>query len=191
MRFKDMKHIEIGNTDVFLEDLGNGKGKISITDTEGYNYSHYWGAMGGNLEEFLCHINEDYFAMKLKPDEDRGTFDANLSVREIRKFIKEEYSYDLPWYKYMEFQKELREKLKDIERYAYNEDEFVRMCYDIPDSNWDSLDYRAEIEFVSIMKSLFEEPWYFIVRSESKHTKFLKKLLPKIKQQLKTIKNEK
>lgn len=181
-----MKHIEIGNTDIFLEDLGNNKGKISITDTEGYNYSHYWGSMGDSLEVFLCHIDENYFAMKLKPDEDRGEFDAKLSVREIRKFIREEYSYDLPWYKYMDFQKELREKLKDIERYSYNEEDFVRRCSDIANSYWESCDYKAEKEFVKIMGYLFEESWDFIVKGESKHTKFLKKLLPKIKQQITT-----
>lgn len=180
-----MKHIEIGNTDVFLEDLGNSKGKISITDTEGYNYSYFWGAMGDSLEKFLCRINEDYFAMKLRPMGDNGVIDLKLSVREIRKFIREEYAYELPWYKYMEFQKELREKLKEIEEYSYSEEDFVRRCSEIPNSCWYSLDYKAEKEFVKIMECLFQEPWHFIVNGESKHTKFLKKLLPKIKKKLK------
>tara|TARA_R110000796_G_scaffold250514_1_gene379588 strand:- start:7050 stop:7598 length:549 start_codon:yes stop_codon:yes gene_type:complete len=179
-----MKHIEIGNTDIFLEDLGPSKGKISITDTEGYNYSHFWGAMGGNLEEFITKINEDYFATKLKPDGDGGVFDAKLSVRAIRRFIKEECSYDLPWYEFMEFQKELREKLKDVENYSHSEADFVRRCSDIPDSFWSALDYKAEREFVDIIEGVFQEPWHFIVKSESKHVRFLKKLLPQIKKQL-------
>lgn len=180
-----MKHIQIDNTDIFLENLGVGKGKISITDTKGYNYSHYWGSMGDTtIEEFICGLDYDYFMMKLKPIEDRGVFDSKMSVREIRNFIRGEFKYELPWYKYMEFQKELREKLKEIEQFSYSEEDFVRRCSDIPSSYWNALDYKAEKEFVAIMESLFQEPWHFIVKGDSRHCIFLKNLLPKLKAKL-------
>ena len=182
-----VKVIKIDNSDIFLESFGDGKGKITISNTEGYNYSHYWGAMGDNLETFLTKINKEYFSMKLKPDYDMGDFDAKLSVRSIRKFIKDEFSYDLPWYKFTEFQKELRHLLKDIEKYSYSEEDFVRRCSDIPNNVWLSLDFKAEKEFVEIMKTIFQEPWNFIVKSDSKNVKFLEDLLPKIQ---KKIKNE-
>tara|TARA_R110000796_G_scaffold88978_1_gene192343 strand:+ start:1321 stop:1875 length:555 start_codon:yes stop_codon:yes gene_type:complete len=179
-----MNHIEIGNTDVFLEDLGEGKGKITISDTEGFNFSHYWGSMGGPLDEFILQLDEGYFSMKLKPIDDRGVFCSKRSVSAIRKFIKEEYSYELPWYAFKEFQKELREELREISKYSHSEEDFVRRCEELRNHCWYSDGYKQEKEFKEIMDSLFQEPWHFIVKTESNDTIFLKNLLPKLKKVL-------
>ena len=54
-----IKHLRIENTDIFLEDISEGKGKITVSDTWEYNYSYYWGAMGGNISEFISRTNSD------------------------------------------------------------------------------------------------------------------------------------
>ena len=182
-----MEKLTIGDTDVILDNYGNGKGKITISNTYGYNFSHYWGSMGGTLQEFLLRIDEYYFCNKLTPPGKSGEFNAKLSVMQIRKYIREELSWDLPWHAYMGLQKEFREELKNIEKYSYSEDSFVNQCLALKDFVWSEGTYQEEKEFKDIIEGIFSEPWHYIVRGDSDNEKFLVNLLPKIKKELKKL----
>lgn len=180
-----MKHIKIGNTDVFLDDKGEGKGKITISDTEyDYNFSFYWGAMGCNLEEFLLQINPDYFEGKLNMG-DQGVFDAKGSIKNVRRYIREEMEYQLPWYLYPSAQKELRERLRWIEEYCCSEDEFVNDMTTLTESIYCmDLTRNEERNFLGIISELEQEPWYFIEKKPSQKSVWLKNFLPKLKKEL-------
>lgn len=184
-----MKHIKIGNTDVFLDDKGEGKGKITISDIEwGYNFSFYWGAMGCSLEEFLLQINPDYFEGKLNMG-DQGVFDAKGSIKNVRRHIREEMKYQLPWYAYPSAQKELREVLKDIEKHCCSEDEFVDTMSNLTRQlYYYELSYKEETEFLDIISELEQEPWNFIEKKPSQKSVWLKNFLTKLKKEL-SLKN--
>lgn len=163
-----MELINIGITDVILQDYEDGQGKIIISDFNfDYNFSHYWGAMGDNtnLKKFICKINADYFAGKLvghiqKPIDVKATF-ANLR-REIREFM--------PWYVNVDFQKEMREALNDYQRSVYSQECFVNGWDNFVSNLWfsdcDHWNYdKHEV------KSFFEgycEHWNLIVTKEPK-----------------------
>jgi len=67
-----IKHVfsEIPRLDpvhVFLEDIGKGQGRITIT-VYGKAWSSYWGGMGDcDISEFFCSCNEQYLTEKLAP----------------------------------------------------------------------------------------------------------------------------
>lgn len=180
-----MKNFKIGYTDIFLDDMGSGSGKITISDTTNdYNFSKYWGSMGSDLEQFLCEINPSYFSTKLNPF-DKGVFDSKQTLRSVRKHIKEEMSWELPWYKFMSAQKELRERLNEIQSTVYDARDFVDMMSSLTnDIMCFDLNYQEEKDFKSIIKQLEEEPWHFIINKASRQTIFLQELLPKIKKHI-------
>lgn len=180
-----MEKITIDSTDIILEDLGNEQGKIIIADTYGYNYSTYWGAMGGSLKEFLMRINEDYFINRLLPSDDRGVFSGKKSVRNVRKHIKTELSYEIPWYKYMSAQKELRERLKEIES-CESDHEFIDAMQRISNDVYCfELDRHDEERFKDALKSLESEPWHFIETEPSRHSIFLHRIFKRLQKELK------
>lgn len=184
---KDIEIIEIDDTEIFLDDKGNGQGKITISNTYGFNYSYYWGAMGCSLKEFITKINEDYFVTKLadKP----YTFSPRQTAKAVRKYIREELTYELPWYKHMEFQKGLREWIKGMESIE-TEEWFVDYCFGIMNDhriNFFTLDRWDEDEVRRILENTFTtEPWHFIEKEDSKEAVFLKKLFKKLQTKLKT-----
>ena len=180
---KNIKVLRIDTTDVILQDYEIGEGKIIISDDDyGYNFSCYWGAMGENstLKEFLCRINSSYFVDKLS-SRTKGDFDAKITFRNIRKFIREECG--LPWYKEMAFQKDFREKLKDWERDCNSEHEFV--------NDWDNfmkytLEYyliedKYERESIENTLTGIGEPWNFISYQEPRENIWLEKFHEKLK----------
>jgi hypothetical protein len=171
-----MERITIDGTDVLLDDLGEGRGKIIIANSYGNNYSTYWGSMNSSLREFLLGINESYFTNRLTPPTDRGEFCGKRSVRNVRQHIKTELSYEIPWYKFMETQKSLRGVLKDMER-CESDSEFVSAMSKISNAvDYSDLDRWDEEEFRGAMESLECEPWHFIEMGPSHHTLFLNKL---------------
>lgn len=181
-----MEIIKIDETEIFLDDKGSGQGKITISNTYGYNFSYYWGSMGDSLREFLLRINESYFITKLANNP--YSFSPKLTAKEIRKYISEELSYDLPWYKYMEFQKSFREWIKGIEEIE-SDQEFVDYCHNILRSwklDFSSLDRHEEKEVKDILQNSFtQEPWNFIQQGYSNEAIFLKKLFKKLQKELK------
>lgn len=180
-----MKILKIGSTDIFLDDQGHGKGKITISDGWMGAYNYFWGAMGGSLEDFLLSINTSYFVDKLcrLPYQ----FDGKLSARNIRKHIRTELAYELPYWKFMDAQKELREKIKELEN-CESANEFVDACCRLPDNLLCiDLSYDEEKEFKGIIRDTFtSEPWHFIEESESREAIWLADLHSKIKAELKT-----
>lgn len=178
-----MELIKIDDTDIILQDEGNGRGKITISNVWGYNYSHFWGAMGMPLKEFLLSINESYFIDKLSSPFDRGVFDGKGTIRNVRKFIRTDF--EIPWYQHMSAQKELREFLKDMESIE-SENEFVDKMSNISDDlSLFNLSREDEKEFRDALKSLEIEPWRFIETGPSHEYLFLKKLFPKLQKKIK------
>ena len=180
-----MEHIKINKTDIFLEDFGEGKGKISITDIDGYNYSTFWGAMNSPLDDFLYKINSDYFVKSLISSFKSQEIDINGTFRNIRKHIREEI---MPWYENMEFQSDMRKKLNILKEKCINNDSqeyFVDKFFDFLnqlDFNLlnDLHSYGIEKNFKSI-----NEPWYFIETKKSREYIWLEKLHLQLKKKLK------
>jgi len=179
-----MKIIKIANTDIFLDDLGNNKGKITISDTYNHNYSYFWGSMGGTLDEFLCNINSGYFADKLLGTKSNFIFCEKSTFTTVRKFIATELN--LPWYKHQEFQKDMREKLNSFQNDCENENHFV--------GNWSS--FIRELDFYLIkdhseqisLRREFEnisEVWNFIGQKLSPEYLWLEKLHGNLKAEIK------
>lgn len=178
-----MKKITIETTDIFLDDKGEGRGKVTISDGYRGAYNYFWGSMGSSLEEFLCRINSDYFADKFCPN--NYVFDGKSSVKNIRRFIRTEMTIDLPFYKFMEGQKELREKLKELEN-CQNANEFVLRCGQIPNELMClGMDYHEEKEFRSILEGLFGgEVWNFIGEKLSPTYLWLRDIHKELKKEL-------
>lgn len=179
---------KIDSADVILNDLGDGHGKIIISDTEwGYNFSYYWGAMGNrSLAEFLCSINSDYFINKLGPI-DKGEINTKKTITNIRKGIKEYFNSEYPWYTEMDFQKDMRDKLKDLEKEGfYGVDNYFYAINNFVDS----LDYynignkyeRNRIE--ETIKLIFNEPWYYLAYNEHRENIYLQKFHKKLVKEL-------
>lgn len=183
-----MERLRINGTDVFLEDLGENRGKIIVSDPNAGSYSYYWGSMGSNLKEFLLRINGDYFAGKLLPSDLMYVFDGKSTVKNIRRVIKE--TDTLPWYEFMSAQKEMREKIKRLE-FCRNEDEFIYECRALPESILClDMEFEEETEFKDILDGIFrDEPWDLIQTKTSWRYDFLCELLKNIKKEISTSKN--
>ena len=178
--------IKIKDADVFLENLGKGKGKITISSLNYGSFNFFWGSMGSNLEEFILSINSDYFASKLSTKS--YTFDPKGSTKSLRKHIREELSYDLPYYKFMTAQKEMRKAIKKLE-FVSSADEFISRMIDIPDNLMCfDLNHQEEKEFKSIIRGLFFEPWHFISEKHSKEYDWLYGFHKELKKHLKSNK---
>lgn len=179
-----MKNLKIKQTDIFIEDFEKeGQGKITISDPWMGAFTYSWGAMGSKIEEFLRTINPDYFAGKLCRE--NYVFDAKTSVKNIRKYIKDELKYDLPYYKFPELQKELRTELKRLEKCS-TENEFVDACFALPERLiCMGATYREENEFKDIISGIFKtEPWGFIGQKPSQEYVWLKQLHSDLKRML-------
>ena len=186
----NLNKLTIDNTDVFLEDLGENEGKVTVSNTYGYNYSYYWGSMGGNLSKFICSINDDYFASKLMGSKSKYTINIPATFRHLRQFIREELR--MPWYREMEFQKDMREKLKNFQNNCESAHYFVDHFYSsfirdldfsLIKDKYDANDIKEEFEGIS-------EPWNFIVETENQEYIFLQKLHQKLKKKLSTNDNK-
>jgi hypothetical protein len=145
-------------------------------------YTYYWGAMGGSMEEFLCSINKEYFVDKLC--QKTGVFCAKESTQNVRRHIRKNLP-DLPFWKFMEAQKEMRKYIKDLES-CQSEQEFISICGDIPNAIMCfDLSYKEEKEFKDIIRDVFTcEPWYFIGEKPSRESEWLSELHGKIVNQL-------
>jgi hypothetical protein len=184
-----MELIKIGTADIILQDFGDGKGKIIISDSDwDYNFSYFWGSMGVSLKDFLCRIDSGYFIGKLCPSI-KGPISGKRTLANIRRSIRENMSCHLPWYKHMEFQKDMREKLNDFEREFQGEDEFIRGIENLVEweLNFYLIEDRHDRE--SIKKNLEDvlcsEPWYYIEYDNPHEHKYLEKLHKKLKKIIK------
>jgi hypothetical protein len=175
---------KIDNTDVFIEDLGEGKGKLSITNTYGHNYSYYWGAMGSNITEFILRINSEYFADKLLGYQSCYTFCPKQTFSNLRKYIKDEMC--LNWYEHMEFQSEMRVSINEFQSECDSADHFVYGFNTFVDSlPYYLIDCRFDRDSVKSSFKNISEPWHFIGDKPSENYKWLLGLHKKISKVIK------
>jgi hypothetical protein len=179
----DVKKIE--NTDIFIDDFDKiGQGKITISNPWMGAFTYGWYATRSHINEFLKDIDSDYFAKNLCRN--MYVFDGKKSVTNIRKYIREELKYDLPFYKFQKLQKEMRIELKKLEA-CESDTEFVDMCRQLPDEIfcYDTT-YDEKREFIKIINEVFkDEPWNFISRKKSPEYIWLKNLHSKLKKIIK------
>lgn len=148
--------------------------------------------MGDSLPEFLKNIDEDYFTSKLLGAQSCYTFCSKKTFRNIRDHIKTEMSYNLPWYKHMEFQKDMRYELKEFQSRCEDNNQFVEGWYRFVDGlpyyniedKWDRKEIEQEFKNIS-------EPWVFIGEKLSPEYKWLVKLFHKLKSRLNDTKKQK
>ena len=180
--------LEIDNTDIFLEDYGSGKGKITISNTYGRNFSTYWGAMGCSLKDFIIQIDSDYFITKLFGPKSGKVLDVKKTFAAVRKHILNEI---LPWYKHMEFQKHMREVLNDFQHRieeSLSEEHFVETFTQNFTNKLDFSLISDEFDRKYVKEDFCFEQWYFIETKESPDSLWLRNLHKKLK---KRLKNEK
>lgn len=178
-----MEVLRIKDTEIFLDDMGEGKGKITISNTYGYNFSHYWGAMGGDLKSFINGINKYYFTDKLLGHKSGFKFCPKKTKSNIRRMIKEE-KYILPWYKHMEFQKDMREKIntyftdcEDVYEFMYSWDRFVN------DLDYYLIDRSERDDIESFFKGM-SEVWYLAGERPDRDRVFLYNIFEQLKKEL-------
>ena len=175
-----MNRFQIETADIILENHEAGKGKIIISDLSNGSFSFYWGSMGETIEEFLKGINSSYFADKLCNN--RFEFSAKQTAKEIRRYIREEMSYELPWYKFRLSQKELRKSIKRIEK-SNSQQEALYLIQDLPNSVYcTELSFKENNEFSKIIEDMVStEPWNFLQQSYSAEYKYLENLHKRIR----------
>lgn len=142
--------------------------------------------MGGTLKDFIKSINSEYFVSKLGHNI-KGPINVKKTFRNLRSYIKENFEYELPWYEHMEFQKDFRNKIKDLQNNVSEENYFINKVNQL----YFELDYsliedddreRLEILFKDIFSQA--EPWTFIVYDIHPEELFLAKLHVKLKKKL-------
>ncbi len=173
-----MQLIKIGTTDVILQDFEENEGKIIISDNEwSYNFSHYWSAMGSNLKNFLLKISEGYFIDKLTTNR-KGNININKSI----KCVEKEIFKDLKGPKYKHVRDTLKIDINNIRYNIYDDRSFIENIQELNDYFYDVKDSKYIKEAI---QNVTVEPWHHMVYDISKESLFLKKLLPKLKKQLK------
>ncbi len=165
---------KINQDNIELIDYDFGKGKIIITNPN-YNYEYIWGAMGSNISEFIKKINNDYFSRCLTND--IYEIDIDKTITNIKYQII--YELDLPWYKHLEFQKQMRKVINefkiDLLNYQskhYFVDYFNTLFINKLDFNLIENRYESDT-LEENFKSFANEPWHYIV---DKHTNIYKNL---------------
>lgn len=162
------RSFKLKNTDIILQDFEFGRGKIIISGD--YDLSYTWGAMNSTLSEFITRIDSDYFMRNLNSIH-QDPIDIKKSLRNFRTDLRRE----LPWYKYLEFQKELRSEIKRTVRYIEDDHSFVdaiiglkdQVDYDLVDDKYD----RKEVR--SIIHGICSEPWHYLENIEHPQKKWL------------------
>ena len=185
---KNMITFKIDTADIILDDLGDGQGKIIIADTSwGYNFSYFWGAMGGPLIDFLIRINSDYFTDKLGPIAE-GEINDKRTIKNIRRAIREQFNIEYPWYKEKEFQKELREEINNLgeEGFVSTDHFFNKINHFTNNLNYYLIDDVYERKNIQqLIKDIFNEPWSYLDYDEHKQNVYLTKLHKKLVKELK------
>lgn len=183
-----IKKIRINGWVIYLEDLGDGKGKVIAESNLGKTYSYFWGSMSSNLEEFITRINADYFAKNLIGYSEMYEMDVKSTFKNIRKYIRTEIG--LAWYQEMEFQKQMREVLNDFQRECeYDKDRLLFVNW-FNTSFLNRLDtYLIEDDYISkefeSSSGYWDEVWDFISEKPTMEFISLKTLHKKLVKHLK------
>lgn len=177
-----MEFFKIGTADIIIDDQGNGRGKIIIADqVNGRNFSYYWGAMGTTMKDFLLSIDDEYFSKNLAGPHDSRRINMRATLANVRRKIREEF----PWYEHMEFQSELREKIRTLSD-CQSPEHFVDRVSRLPGqlmyfgcSSWE------EDELSERLTAALDEPWYLVETGDSHAVIYLKLLHKQLKEELK------
>ena len=183
-----LEKITIDGTDVFLDDLGNGQGKIIISNSYGENYSYYWGAMGTDLKSFIKEINASYFADKLLGYRNESVIDIKTTFKNLRNYIVNEM--DLPYYKHMAFQKDMREKIKNFQDICDDDGgkyRFVDSFHSnfVNSLNFYLIDDSFDRDWIRRGFEGIDEHWHFLEEKPSPSYFWLEKFHKKLKKELK------
>lgn len=182
--------LSIGKTKIILEDKGKGQGQITIQDAKYGNYEMYWGAMGDNkIAEFIEKINSHYFTSKLLKHRSGDVFCHKKTFAALRRYIRNDMN--LPWYKHMFFQQDLREKLASFQERCVEYDSsqyFVDHFYFfINDLNYNRIEDRWTRGYIESEFKEITEPWHFIGTKESDEAKWLRQIHAKLKKGLNNL----
>ena len=156
-----MEILTVNEATVILDDKGGGAGKIIIASDWGYNFSSYWGSMGGDLNSFICDVNAEYFADRLIGHDERDVLDIKATMTAVRKA----WADLLPWYIQKDVQKGIREEFNRIQRNVETKEHFVHEMTKLGDQYGDKRMYDPDIYFS--MESLTTEPWNLITTAAS------------------------
>lgn len=177
--------IRIGTCDVVLQDYEPGKGKLILSDDDrDHNVSYYWGAMGEgyDLSKFIQKASTGYLVGKLGKRDSDGPIDMKKTMRNVRKFIREET--DWRFYMDMEADKELRRELNEIQNDSYDQNHFIQLMCNIKPLAWLQKSYYQS-EWIDMIEQLKCEPWHFIETRSPDVNIWLNQFLPKLKTYLK------
>lgn len=188
-----MINYKIDGIDIYLEDIGEGKGKIIVTSpyNTDHNYSYYWGAMGKSLEDFICGLTDDYFCGCLMGHRSMYSIDIPKTFKAIRNHIKNEVFCG--YYNQMEFQKDVRRCLREFQVECEGVDSPEGYFYYNFDSSFlNQIDYTLittksiyGVESEREFREFFTEHHYFIEKSINDEFKRLSKILDKLKSKIK------
>lgn len=175
----------IGTCDVVIQDYGDGRGKLILSDDDyDHNVSYYWGCMGEgyDLSKFIQKTSTEYLVRKLGKRDSDGPIDMKKTMRNVRKFIREETE----WRFYMdtEADKELRRELNEIQSGSYDENNFIQLMSNINPVAWLDKSYY-QTEWNDMIEQLKCEPWHFIQHSLPEVNVWLFKFIPKLQSYLK------
>jgi len=183
-----MEHIRIGDTDVIFDEMGFGKGKITISNNI-YNFSGTWGSMGrtNTLKKFISSIESEHFVKKLS-NKKIGQMNVKKTFCNLRTYIKDCLCFDLKWYEHMEFQKDFRLKLREFQNEVISENTFVNgfnLIYDKLDFHL-ILDKYERKRLENLFKDIFSqsEVKQFLFNEVHPEEIFLKELHSKLKKTL-------
>jgi hypothetical protein len=182
-----VEKLKIGDIEVYLEDFGEGKGKIIISNTNGTSYSYYWNAMGSSLKDFLCQLNGDYLARCLLGSNERLVVDWKRTFARVRKFIKEELS--LPFYMHMEFQYDMRRILRRFQNSCVDVDQIEYFVSGFYHSFIDRLDFHliendTDRKYLSKDFNDVSEVWHLVEKKESREYLWIVDFHKKLKKEL-------
>lgn len=176
-----MDLIKIGITDIILQDYEDGQGKIIISNFDfDYNFAYSWGAMDKDtdLRKFIKQIDSGYFANKLT-GHIRQDIDVKATFADLRREIKEL----MPWYVNVEFQKDMRSKLRDYQYHTFSQESFVNGWDSFIDSLWfgDCDHHYYDKEEVESFFRGYCEHWNLIVTKPPKEYNWCVKLHKELK----------
>ena len=112
-----MEKIRIRKTDLLFDEHGDGKGTLKISDNKhGHSFSSYFNAMREQttLKQFIQQIDTCYFVKNFSNNK-TGDFNKRKTFANLRRYIKDSFGNELPWYKHTEFQKHFREELMSLQ----------------------------------------------------------------------------
>lgn len=180
-----LKKVSLPEADIVLDFMGDGQGRVHIANHGGNSYSYYWGAMGCSLDKFICSVSSDYFCNNLVSN--KWDFDSAGTFKKLREFIKSELS--LPWYRYPEFQKDMRQKLREFQgdvttlnEFVFGWDSFISsLDFYLIDDRYDQREIEKNFKNVS-------EVWHFGSTKPSREYLWVEKIHKKLVEYIKSEK---